>query len=83
MEYFFFAILIFRALQLSDFKLSKKVIIILAVASAAFYGLTDEIHQSFVPQRSMDVFDFLFDFFGSFLGVIVYNKIKYGNNKTI
>ena len=82
-EYFFFAILIFRAFETLDFKLSRKFIIVIAVTSATFYGLTDEIHQSFTPSRSMSAFDLLFDFFGSILGVMVYNKIKYGNNKIV
>lgn len=32
---------------------------------ASFYGLTDEIHQIFVPSRSFDIFDLLADTAGA------------------
>ncbi len=34
------------------------------------YGLTDEIHQSFVPNRQCDIFDLLADATGASLGVL-------------
>lgn len=37
-------------------------------AIAAGYGGTDEIHQSFVPERSADVLDFVADAVGAALG---------------
>jgi VanZ family protein len=36
-----------------------------AVAIATLYGVTDEIHQSFVPKRNVDVFDVVADFAGA------------------
>jgi VanZ family protein len=38
---------------------------VLAVAIAAAYGLSDEIHQHFVPPRSMDPYDLLADTTGA------------------
>lgn len=35
---------------------------------ASFYGITDEIHQSFVPMRDASVFDIFADGLGSFAG---------------
>ncbi len=35
-----------------------------------FYGMTDEIHQMFVPNRTPDFFDVLADGIGSGIGVI-------------
>jgi VanZ family protein len=38
---------------------------ILAVVIAACYGISDEIHQHFVPHRSMDPYDLLADTTGA------------------
>ena len=38
---------------------------------STFYGITDEIHQLFVPSRSSDIFDVLADFLGSIIGVLI------------
>jgi VanZ family protein len=38
---------------------------VLAVALAAVYGASDEIHQYFVPHRTMDVYDLLADTTGA------------------
>jgi VanZ family protein len=40
----------------------------LAVITASLYGATDEWHQSFVPNRSMDALDWLADSSGAVLG---------------
>ncbi|MEE2886015.1 MAG: VanZ family protein [Planctomycetota bacterium] len=37
----------------------------LAVATAVFYGAVDELHQSFVPGRSMDLWDLCSDGLGA------------------
>jgi VanZ family protein len=44
-----------------------------SLLSAAFYGMTDEIHQYFVPGRSADPWDWLADTVGAMLGVIAYH----------
>ena len=36
------------------------------------YGVTDEIHQRWVPGRSSSVGDVLFDAFGGFLGLLLF-----------
>lgn len=38
---------------------------------ASFYGMVDELHQLFVPGRSADVRDWLADFLGSLLAVLI------------
>jgi len=43
-----------------------------AVLSAALFGLSDEIHQSFVPFRTADAWDVLADAIGAALGVGFY-----------
>jgi len=46
---------------------SRHVLIGLAIAS--LYGVTDEWHQSFVAGRSSDVYDWLSDTIGSAIGL--------------
>ena len=38
---------------------------------AALYGISDELHQSYVPGREADVFDWMADAVGSWLGALV------------
>ena len=45
---------------------------IAAFALAAVYGITDEIHQSYVPGRDASVFDWLADTVGAWLGAFGY-----------
>lgn len=42
--------------------------VIVAVTGCAFYGLSDEIHQLFVPLRQGDPLDLVADFTGATLG---------------
>lgn len=63
--------LFMRALMTFPIK-SKRMIIMLSIICASVYGVTDEIHQSFVPSRHADVFDVLADSIGSVLGVMTY-----------
>lgn len=44
----------------------------LPVLIIALWGITDEIHQSFIPYRSASVFDWFFDTLGAVLGSIIY-----------
>ncbi len=43
-----------------------------AVVFAALYGLSDEVHQSFVPGRSADVWDLVADTVGAAGGALLY-----------
>ena len=63
-EYAILSLLLYRALIKSRF---KKYSIILAIIISALYGLSDEIHQLFVPGRAFDVLDLIFDFTGAIL----------------
>lgn len=42
-----------------------------ATAVASMYGVTDELHQYFVPGRSCDVHDWLADTSGAAIAVII------------
>ncbi len=45
---------------------------IFSVAAASLYGITDELHQYFVPGRCMTLTDWLADTMGAMAGVAVF-----------
>ena len=45
---------------------------LLSIAASTGYGISDEIHQYFVPYRSADIMDVLADMVGSCIGVMAY-----------
>lgn len=47
----------------------------MVVIVGALYAIADEIHQSYVPGRSSDIFDIIADFIGIGLSVLLFNKI--------
>lgn len=40
------------------------------------YGFLDEFHQLFVPGRSFDMWDWLFDMFGILAGIILFKYLR-------
>jgi len=65
-------ILFFRAFRKSLETLDVHTIILLSVLSSTLYGLSDELHQYYIPYRTADINDFLADMIGSFLGTQAY-----------
>jgi len=60
--------LFFRALSGDRPSFNRNFSLILSIIFTGLYGLSDEIHQSFVPGRSAEVADALADLAGGFLG---------------
>ena len=56
-------------------KTSVGVLLLLPTALGALYGISDEIHQSFVPGRDPAVSDVLADAIGSAVGALTYRLI--------
>jgi VanZ family protein len=81
--YAFLGALFLRAFKTTRIKKNLKLVFILSVLLSALYGISDEIHQSFVPYRTADVIDALADILGSILGVYIFYKIKIGKNAKI
>lgn len=54
-------------------KTDSSHVIMLSMLSAILYGISDEIHQHFVPSRHADVADMLADTIGSVYGVFFYH----------
>ncbi|MEN8265245.1 MAG: VanZ family protein [Nitrospirota bacterium] len=46
----------------------RKYVFILAFLSASIYGISDEIHQYYVPGREAAIGDLFADFFGAMIG---------------
>lgn len=66
--------LFLRALNTTPAKHHLRLVLILSVLLSSLYGISDEIHQSFVPFRTADPMDVLADILGSIAGVCLYQK---------
>jgi len=63
-EYGIFSFLLFLAFYHSRREFLKKNVFLLCCIIGMTYGLSDEIHQSFVPGRSCEFLDFVADCLG-------------------
>lgn len=77
----FFAYAILGALFLRAFMTTRMKnrltwLIVLSILSSSLYGISDEIHQHFVPYRNADLLDALMDISGSAFGVYAYQAVK-------
>ena len=68
-------ILFYRAYQTLRIKNNIQLLMVLSVVSASLYGISDEIHQSFVPFREAEVADVIADTIGAFSGVWLYQLL--------
>src|SRR5213593_340528 len=70
-EYTVLSLLFCRALQGEGFAILR--VALLAVLLTSAYGATDEIHQSFVPERNADVDDWVADTTGAAAAAAVFS----------
>ncbi len=79
-EYFVLGILLFCSIYLSKLNYSRLKKLhktreisdsLLTLIIGGLYGITDELHQFFVPGRKSDPFDAIFDGIGVLIGVII------------
>jgi len=73
MAYAVMGVLFYRAYQTLRFKGNLRLLIPLSIVSASLYGISDEIHQYFVPYRDASIFDVIANCFGAICGVYLYN----------
>lgn len=72
------AILVFRAGHVTwGNRKSVTQLLIISVVFATLYGVSDELHQFFVPTRQFDVADGVANFVGSVLGSVVYMNVAF------
>ncbi len=69
-------ILFFRAFESLNLKGSRLLVPLLAAVASSLYGISDEIHQSFVPFREADPFDAIADILGSIIGVALFQRSR-------
>ena len=69
-EYAILSFLLFRAFTNSNSLSIKTKAYLLAITLSILYGITDELHQFFVPERVCSGLDVLFDGIGSSLILI-------------
>ena len=77
----YFLLGIFACRSFNHFIKDPIILAILSIAFCSLYGLSDEWHQSFVPARFMDAYDWFADILGAVIGVFVMSKFR--NNKFI
>jgi len=68
-------ILFYRAYQTLRIKNNIQLLMVLSAVSASLYGISDEIHQSFVPFREAESADAIADTIGAFSGVYLYQLL--------
>ena len=73
--YFILAILV--CFSLSNYNLDIKKFIIISFLICFFYSISDEIHQLFVLGRSGEIKDVIIDSIGSFIGIMIFKRIRY------
>ena len=67
-EYAVFAVLLYRAWRWAAGPVPAGRAVLLAVAAASSYAMTDEVHQMFVPLREASWLDWIADTVGAVLG---------------
>ncbi len=70
--YALLGVLFLRAFRTTRIKQNVKLLIMLSILCSSLYGISDELHQHFVPYRYADVMDALADILGSVCGVYIY-----------
>jgi len=70
-EYGTLCLLIARAIQPIGFFHISETVWMIAVLASFIYGISDEMHQAFVPNRSCDLFDAFFDLIGAAIPALV------------
>jgi VanZ family protein len=68
-EYFIFTVLLVRALRNDNGGEIKSRHLLISIAIASLYAISDEFHQSFVRSRSASAVDVLIDMCGGIAGI--------------
>ncbi|HET9574966.1 MAG TPA: VanZ family protein [Nitrospira sp.] len=69
-EYAVLALLCHRAFRWAAVPRVAQQAVLLAIVTASFYGMTDEVHQAFVPFRESSWLDWVADTAGAVIGAV-------------
>lgn len=69
-EYAVLALLCYRAFRWAAVPPVAQQAVLLAIVTASFYGMTDEVHQAFVPFRESSWLDWVADTAGAVIGAV-------------
>lgn len=72
-EYLFLSLFMSRGFDNSKF---KKNFTVLSFLTSSLYGVSDEVHQYFVPGRTFSFMDILFDILGAVIGILLYKLLR-------
>lgn len=75
-EYGILGVLLFNALEKKSSVTSVTLLITLTTVLTGLYGLSDEIHQYFVPTRECSYFDLIFDVAGGLCCSLMWYHLK-------
>lgn len=75
-EYGILSILCYRAFRRAAGSAVARQAVVLAILTASVYGLTDEVHQAFVPLREATWQDWLADTIGAVIGAMSWRSIR-------
>ena len=75
-EYSILSLLCYRAFRWAAGPAVARQAIVLAIVTASVYGLTDEVHQLFVPFRESSWQDWLADTIGAVIGAMSWRFLR-------
>ena len=70
------AVLCYRAFRWAAGPAVARQALVLAIVTASVYGITDEVHQFFVPFRESSWQDWLADTVGAAIGALSWRSIR-------
>lgn len=85
LAYAVMGVLFYRAYQTLRIIDNVKLLILLSIVSATLYGISDEVHQYYVPFRDASIFDAIANTLGAVCGVYLYHRWvlhKFGKQTT-
>ncbi|HEU4685057.1 MAG TPA: VanZ family protein [Nitrospira sp.] len=78
MEFALLAGLCYRAFRWAGGSFAARRAVVLAIVTASGYGLTDELHQWFVPLRESSWMDWIADTIGALVGAAGWSRVANG-----
>lgn len=75
-EYFLLGALLLRAIRKTSPQARLSTCLFFTVSICFLYGVSDEVHQLFVPTRELSVLDIFADIAGGGLGAFIY-KVRF------